>query len=101
MRGREKTDKEVIMSRWTPYLLHSLYSSVWKSAECEEATGKTGNEEENDARLEGEEGEVILESAVETDQVATLEHAQKADEAEWVKGERSLCEGYRCGRLAA
>ena len=66
-----------------------------------EATGKTGKEEENDARLEGEEGEVILESAVETDQVATLEHAQKADEAEWVKGERSLCEGYRCGRLAA
>ena len=58
-------------------------------------------EERNDARLEGEEGEVILESAVETDQVATLEHAQKADEAEWVKGERSLCEGYRCGRLAA
>lgn len=89
------------MSRWTPYLLHSLYSSVWKSAECEKATRKTGKEEENDARLEGEEGEVILESAVETDQVATLEHAQKADEAEWVKGERSLCEGYRCGRLAA
>ena len=86
VRARGRSDKEVIMSRWTPYFLHSLYSSVWKSAACEERRKVTGEEEENDAGLEGEESEVVFESAAEANQVATLEHTEKTDETKWSEG---------------
>lgn len=86
VRARGRSDKEVIMSRWTPCFFHSLYSSVWKSAACEERREATGEEEENDAGLEGEEREVVFESAAEANQVTTLEHAEKTDEAKWSEG---------------